>query len=104
MEILVNSRPMLFACGTLLLYALTLTAADAKTDADLLQGRWGAEIFIMDGDGENERDVPAESPIQWVFEGDKITFWNRIEVLRSTGTFKLDPTKSPKTIDLQFPE
>ncbi len=76
---------------------------EAKQQAEKLQGVWGAISYVQDGQGEGEKVAPQESPVRWVFKGDKVTFLADVEDGSPKGTFKLDPTKTPQAIDMLFP-
>jgi uncharacterized protein (TIGR03067 family) len=66
----------------------------AKTDKELLQATWVEESR---GDGEK---VPEGDRWKLVFEGDKATW--RSKGKEHQGTFTLDPTRTPKEIDLNL--
>lgn len=65
----------------------------AKTDKDKLQGKWKITEAVLHG-----RPLPLERAVALLgdtveFKGDKVT-------LRTESTFTLDPSKSPKWIDM----
>jgi uncharacterized protein (TIGR03067 family) len=65
----------------------------AKTDKDKLQGKWKITEAVLHG-----RPLPLERAVAILgdtveFKGDKVT-------LRTESTFTLDPSKSPKWIDM----
>jgi uncharacterized protein (TIGR03067 family) len=75
-----------------------LVAADAKDDAvkkdmDALQGKWQITSLTRDG---KDQDVPKDAVR--VVKDDKYTVTPRPGVTIE-GTFKIDPTAKPKTID-----
>ena len=76
---------------------------EAKQQAEKLQGVWGAISYVQDGQGEGEKVAPQESPVRWVFKGDKVTFRADVEEASANGSFKLDPSKTPQAIDVLFP-
>lgn len=78
----------------------TLTRAaqpKGKTDPDRPQGKWSIQAAT-----ENGRKVPDEQvqPITFEFEGDRITF-SIVDKSRS-GSFKVDPSKTPKQFDMEM--
>jgi uncharacterized protein (TIGR03067 family) len=70
--------------------------AKAKEDADLIQGTWRVEAAVVDGKND---DVPADAAV--IFRGDKMIIRERV---RETDPFRLDPTKTPKAIDVGSPK
>src|SRR5580692_6784315 len=85
-----------------LLFALVLTAsarADEKADVEkelkIIQGTWTFESVEAGG-----KEVPAAEfkGITVTFEGDKYTVRKGDEVIQAAKQ-KLDPSKSPKTLD-----
>jgi uncharacterized protein (TIGR03067 family) len=80
-----------------------LVAADepksdaTKTDLERLQGDWGAVAMTRDGQAFPDEDVQA---LFRTMKGDQYTVFRFRKVIGS-GTFKLDASKKPKTIDLQ---
>jgi len=96
-----------FLCATILIGVVFVAgksgADDAKKDSEKIQGLWAAVTYVQDGDGGEEPGPPAESPIKWSFKDKKITLLTDVEEGHPTGSFKLDPSKTPKTIDLTFP-
>jgi uncharacterized protein (TIGR03067 family) len=77
-----------------LLAAAQAPAGDAKKELDKLQGTW--TVVTVEADG---KPLPAEQTqtMKLVIQGDKYTFQTGDQ--RVEGTYKLDPTKKPKTID-----
>jgi RNA polymerase sigma-70 factor (ECF subfamily) len=73
--------------------------ADKKTDKDMLQGAWVAESGETGGQKVGQEKVKA---VKITFEGDKIEIVGLMQD-KGKGTFTLDPTKKPKTIDLRIP-
>jgi uncharacterized protein (TIGR03067 family) len=90
-------RNLLTAAAALVCVGL-LAAADAKDDAkkelDKFTGTWKAVSATRDG-----KDLPREDveKIKLVVKGDGYTLTVGDETIE--GTHKLDPSKSPKTID-----
>ncbi len=69
------------------------TDKDTKTDKDKVQGKWKITEAVLHG-----RSLPLERAVAILgdtveFKGDKVT-------LRTESTFTLDPSKSPKLIDM----
>jgi uncharacterized protein (TIGR03067 family) len=80
------------------------TLADDKADLEKevrkFQGTWTFESSETDG---NKLPAGELKGLILTFEGDKHTVKKGVEVLR-VGTQKLDPSKSPKTIDVTMTE
>ncbi len=74
--------------------------ADLEKEAKKFQGTWTFESSQAGG-----QQVPADQlkKLIVIFEGDKHTVKNGDEVLQ-VGIQKLDPSKSPKTIDVTMTE
>jgi uncharacterized protein (TIGR03067 family) len=68
---------------------------DAKSDKDQIQGRWQVESAVRGG---QEIDGVQGFGVFYEFAGDK--FILELGGQKHEGTFKLDPTKKPKTIDI----
>jgi uncharacterized protein (TIGR03067 family) len=70
--------------------------AELEKEARKFQGTWTFESSVTGGE-----ELPADRLKMFVvtFEGDKHTVKNGDEVIQ-VGTQKLDPSKSPKTIDV----
>jgi uncharacterized protein (TIGR03067 family) len=80
----------------LLLVADAPTQDATKQDKEKLQGTWTVVSFERDGKQFTAKDIKN---LKWTFAADKITWSDGDDFL-----YKLDPTKKPKAIDLQFPE
>jgi uncharacterized protein (TIGR03067 family) len=82
----------------------TFTLADDKAELDKeakkFQGAWTIESSVAGG---NELSADDLKTLVVTFEGDKHTVKNGEEVIQ-VGTQKLDPSKSPKTIDVTMVE
>ena len=74
--------------------------AELEKEARKIQGTWTFESSVTGGE-----DLPADQLKMFVviFEGDKHTVKKGEEVIQ-VGTQKLDPSKSPKTIDVTMVE
>jgi uncharacterized protein (TIGR03067 family) len=84
----------------LTLLATVLVAGDApdeavKKEKQKLQGTWVAESVVVKGKA-NEKLQGAK----FNFSGDKVTM--EFDGKKQEGTYAIDPTKSPKHIDLTF--
>jgi uncharacterized protein (TIGR03067 family) len=84
----------------LVFLATVLIAADnpdeaTKKEKEKLEGTWVAESVVVKGKA-NERLKGAT----FNFSGDKVKM--EFDGKKQEGTFKIDPTKSPKHIDLTF--
>jgi uncharacterized protein (TIGR03067 family) len=89
----------LLAAGLLLIGAGLLVADDkANKDQEGLQGTWTLETFNLDG-----KPAPAElvKAITFVFKDNTYTI-NMEGKEVETGTFKLDSSKKPKTVDFEI--
>src|SRR2546423_10706859 len=75
-------------------------AADVEKELQKFQGTWTFESVEAGG-----KEVPAAEfkGITVTFEGDKYTVKNGDEVIQAA-TQKLDPSKSPKTLDVTVAE
>lgn len=71
--------------------------ADEKTDLERLQGEWRCVDAECGGARAKKDDIAA---IRFAFEGDKFFGWQDGEKNEPRATFKLDPRKTPKDIDL----
>jgi len=98
-------RIMLLAAAAVFVFSVTRAEGPAKTDRDLLQGTWRLAAVEL-----NKQAIPLETlkegnvvvPGILVIKGDSYSFHlgtNRLEM-----TFKLDPDKKPKTIDMTIIE
>ncbi len=78
-----------------------LTADDKKEDQDKIQGKWKFESGLQGGKPLPE-DVTKSSTI--VFEGNKIKMTRTVDGKEESHemTFKLDPSKKPKAIDVDM--
>ncbi len=91
---------------TVLAAGLLLTAAvaaddkkdDAKKDAEALQGTW--KVVSAERGGKAQDDATEYS---MAFEKDTFTIKKGGEVF-AKGTFKIDPAKSPRAIDMTITE
>ena len=81
----------------------TVQADEAKEQIAKVQGIWAAVTYIEDGQGEAKEIPASESPVRWAFKNDRVTFLADVETASAKGTYKLDPSKKPKTIDISFP-
>jgi uncharacterized protein (TIGR03067 family) len=83
-------------CGLL---ALTGRADDkpAESDKEKIQGTW----VIVEGERGGSPIPPAVAKeIKYVFAGDRVTIQNRDR--KTQATFKLNPDKKPKEIDINM--
>ena len=89
-------KPFAYCMFTVL---LTLAAGELQEDAarveqDKLQGTWLPVSYVADG---MEKDPKDYTDHKLIIEGDKFSMPDR-----GKGTFTIDPTKTPKIIDLQY--
>lgn len=97
MRMLVLTVGALLAAIGLAAVAVADDAADKK-DKEKLQGTWTA----VSGEKEG-KDDPEAKEHALVFEGDKFTV-KRGDKVVVRGTFKIDASKSPKTMDIEISE
>lgn len=69
---------------------------DAKTELKKFAGTWS--FVSIQKDGKDELPEEVRNTLRLTFAGDKLTFADAKET--RNGTFKIDPTKKPKQIDL----
>ena len=88
--------------GLMFVSALLMVAADDPKDAvkkeyDKFEGTWKMESFTVDG-----KPTPIETfaEFRMTLKGEKFTTDSAEG--RTNGTYKVDPSKSPKTIDIRF--
>jgi uncharacterized protein (TIGR03067 family) len=74
--------------------------ADDKAEFRLVQGVWTFESQVVDG---KERSATELKPMTITYEGERWTLKRGDEVF-SAGTQKVDPTKSPRTVDVTITE
>ena len=74
--------------------------ADVKKELEKLQGTWTFESVEVGGKEEPAADFKGMTV---TFKGDKFTVKKGDEVIQ-VGTEKLDPSKSPKTLDVKVTE
>lgn len=92
---------MRWSLGLLLLATVGPAASIHADDQEAvdLEGRWKVVALESDGRKATEAELDAMKDGGWVFQGTKVSF----EDLRApavTSSFKLDPSKEPKRIDL----
>jgi uncharacterized protein (TIGR03067 family) len=85
---------------TTILFVLAFVATgEEKKDRDLIQGTW--KVTRLEYGGRINTEHFREDT--WIFKGDQLTLIGDGKVFYKM-TFKLDPTKQPKTIDLTITE
>lgn len=82
----------------LLALSLSVSVAVGGDDAKLMEGTWAATVLEAAGKPADEKTKALKFKI--VVKGESYTTFLNDKQL-SAGTLKLDPTKSPKTIDAQ---
>ncbi|HEV2950200.1 MAG TPA: TIGR03067 domain-containing protein [Gemmataceae bacterium] len=88
-------RRYLLICGVVFLLAAADAADDVKKELARFEGTW--KIISLETE-QNKLTEDALKHIQLKLEGDKFT---TVDENRETrGTFKPDPSKKPKTIDM----
>lgn len=87
----------LLVVGAVLCLVAAVVGDDAKKESEKLQGTWKATAVEKGGN----QDEPGDHRI--VFAGDSFTIKRGDQVIIK-GKFKLDPTKSPKEIDVEITE
>jgi uncharacterized protein (TIGR03067 family) len=68
-----------------------------KKEYDKFEGTWKMESFMMDGKPSPSKDF---ADFKMTLKGD--TFTTEGAEGKSSGTYKIDPTKKPKTLDITF--
>jgi uncharacterized protein (TIGR03067 family) len=88
------------AAAGLLLAGADAPSDDVKKEMEKFQGTWSLTAITRDGE-----EVPAEelAELRLVIKGDKRVVKAGDEV-KSQSTYKLDPTKKPKAIDVTMSE
>jgi RNA polymerase sigma factor (sigma-70 family) len=81
------------ALGVLSVLAAPPGAGDGGSDRDRLQGTWAVTAATLDGTSDGREIDQIKQGLELVFKGDKVT-------IKVEAGFTLDPTKSPKQIDL----
>jgi uncharacterized protein (TIGR03067 family) len=82
----------------------SVALADEKVDLEKEVGRFqGAWTFESSESGGKKLPIDELKGLTLIFEGDKHTVKKGDKVIQ-VGTQKLDPTKSPKTIDVTLAE
>ena len=88
--------------GLMFVSALLMVAADDPKDAvkkeyDKFEGTWKMESFTVDG-----KPTPIETfaEFRMTLKGENFTTVSADG--KTSGTYKIDPSKSPKTIDIAF--
>ena len=71
----------------------------ARRDLDKMQGTWTATAFTVDGQPVPEKELKT---IKLVIAGDQSTFTRGDKT--GKGTYKLDPTRKPRTLDIVLAE
>ncbi len=91
---------LLLALGAGLLFAAQLPAQDAKTEQKRIQGEW--ELVSLERDGTKASEKVVKS-FRRKIDGNKytVTIQKGGDTQTVTGTFRLDPTKKPKAIDVR---
>jgi uncharacterized protein (TIGR03067 family) len=81
-----------------LLVGFTLQAQDARQELARLEGEWKIEKVEAGGISATPDQLKELKSV--TFKGN--TFTSLAGVAKLEGTFKIDPTKNPKTMDLMF--
>jgi len=74
-----------------------LAADDTKKDEELLKGKWKAVSMSISGEPASEEDVKS---FKLNFDGKDYT--NSVGDMTEEGSYTIDSSKSPKTIDLDI--
>lgn len=78
-------------------FCVAVTVDEAKTDQEAIQGTWRIVSFIFDG---QPRAEDTYKDLRLEIKGDKYLITEGGET--ASRTFKLDPTKKPKTMDVTY--
>ncbi len=88
-----------------ILLGITTSGRDepkGPNDGDKLAGTWWVESMQIQG---RERYEPA-TEMRWTFEGEKLTATGKMigadQAQSAQGTFRLEPGKEPKSIDIKL--
>jgi uncharacterized protein (TIGR03067 family) len=73
--------------------------ADAKKELEKLQGTWVMVGLEVNGEAVPEKKIKGTT---LVIKGDKYTV--KVKDTKHETTFKIDPSKEPKAIDMYFPD
>jgi uncharacterized protein (TIGR03067 family) len=93
-------RYRLFLAAWVLAAGGALLAADQKGDKENLQGNW--KLVGIEEDGKLEKIAgKSEKYFELKIAGSKITVHNFKDGKAEEATFKIDPKKTPKTIDIK---
>src|SRR5262249_9637840 len=90
-------KALFFLVGTVLCFPSLGVGDEPKKDLEALQGDWS--ITSAERDGKKAPDEAVKS-VKLTFAKDTITVTEGTK--KTEMTFKLDPSKSPKTIDLTY--
>jgi uncharacterized protein (TIGR03067 family) len=90
-----NLNVLFFLAASVLLTAVCGNEG-TRQEGKVLEGRWSVKSVVR-----NRNDLPAErlKDLQAVFQDRRFMFQQGEKQL-SKGTFRLDPSKTPRTIDL----
>jgi uncharacterized protein (TIGR03067 family) len=87
---------------SILLFALAQGPSEVEKDKKLLQGSW--EVVSMVQGGKDILGLKKEEKMIFTFEGDKVTVKltekSKEGGYKNDGTYKIDPSKTPRTIDV----
>jgi uncharacterized protein (TIGR03067 family) len=83
-------------CVGFLLAADAPQVGEGRKDMEKLQGTW--KVVAMERDGQKAPDDVIREQKPWVIKGDKIITDDTAK--EGTSTYKLDPAKKPKAIDV----
>jgi uncharacterized protein (TIGR03067 family) len=89
-------RTRLLSLLALVLFtAFTFGQGEAQKELEKFQGTWVVESVVADG-----KEVPSDvvKAFKMTFKGDTYTVLIGLE--KTEGTFRIDPTKEPKTMDI----
>jgi uncharacterized protein (TIGR03067 family) len=75
---------------------LVLLAGCGKKDEERILGTWKVESI----QSKSEKQTDISIPIAFIFTSDQMT-WND-GISAKKGTYKIDPSKDPKTIDFRL--
>ena len=89
--------PFVVFAALLSMASSSLCADDAKKDSEGLQGTWEVVEFTADGKLYPE-EIPKE--IKLTFKGEKMLISGPGGIGKREYSFKLDPSKKPKAIDV----
>jgi uncharacterized protein (TIGR03067 family) len=92
-----NMHMLRFSAAALLVVSITFTATAGGDGVKALQGAWTATITEIDGKAPTKEEAALKLVL--VVQGEKYRVLHNKEEIQA-GTYKIDATKTPHTIDV----